>query len=290
MSPDGKRGITIHTLDPPPPNLAGTGPKPLRRPRAEVTTMTVIDLQEVRTDIRSWKGLVVTGAWAALASVALIVLQIGIYVVWPPPTTTVEFFAVLVSNPLHGLLSLDLLYIVSNLLAYLLYFALAVTLWRVSRSGVVIALAFGVLGMAAYMASPRPLEMLALAQAHALADPAEQVALIAAGDGMLATWMGTAFDIYYFFNLVTLLVFAVLMYRSAVFTRATAIWGLVAAVLMAVPSNFGTVGLVFALASLGPWAVFAVLVGTRLLRLAADASSPTAAARTPPPSVGPPRR
>ena len=29
---------------------------------------------------------------------------------------------------------------------------------------------------------------------------------------------------------------------------------------MAVPSNFGTVGLVFALASLVPWAVFAVLV------------------------------
>ena len=45
------------------------------------------------------------------------------------------------------------------------------------------------------------------------------MALVATGDGMLATWMGTAFDIYYFFNLVTLLVFAVLMYRSAVFPR-----------------------------------------------------------------------
>jgi hypothetical protein len=233
--------------------------------------MTVMDASAVRSDLRSWKGLVVTGAWAALASVALIVIQIGIYVVWPPPTTTVGFFEVLVTNPVRGLLALDLLYIVSNLLAFLVYLALAVALWRVSRSGVVVALAFGVLGMAAYMASPRPLEMLALAQAHSVADRAEQVALVAAGDGMLATWMGTAFDIYYFFNLVTLLIFAVLMYRSAVFTRGTAVWGLVAAGLMAVPSNFGTVGLVFALASLVPWAVFAVLAGTRLLRLAADA-------------------
>ena len=57
------------------------------------------------------------------------------------------------------------------------------------------------------------------------------------------------------------------MYRSTVFTRATAIWALVAAALMAVPSNFGTVGVVFALASLLPWAVFAILVARGLDRL-----------------------
>jgi hypothetical protein len=193
--------------------------------------------------------------------------------VWPTPETTIGFFAVLVENPLRGLLALDLLYLVSNLLAYLLYFALAVVLWRVSRSGVVIALAFGVLGMAAYMASPRPIEMLQLARSYAEADPAKQLALQATGEGMLATWTGTAFDIYYIFNLVTLLVFAVLMYRSDVFTRATAVWGLVAAALMAVPSNFGTVGLIFALASLLPWAVFAVLVARGLFALAATAHS-----------------
>lgn len=162
----------------------------------------------------------------------------------------------------------------SNLLAYLLYFALAVVLWRASRSGVVVTLAVGVLGMAAYMASPRPVEMLALARVYSQADTIEQVALLAAGDGMLATWMGTAFDIYYFFNLATLLIFAVLMYRSAVFTKATATWGLAAAVLMAVPSNFGTVGLVFALASLLAWSVFAVLVARLLLMLVAELSEP----------------
>ena len=230
----------------------------------------VVDRRIVQDDVRQWRGLVVVGAWAALASVALIVVQIVVYVVWPPPETTVGFFELLVDSPVLGLLSLDALYVLSNLLAYLIYLALAVALWRVSRSAVVVALAFGTLGMAAYMASPRPVEMLALAQAHASAGPAEQVALIAAGDGMVATWTGTAFDVYYFFNLVTLLVLAVLMYRSAVFTRATAGWGLVAAVLMAVPSNFGVVGMAFALASLVPWTVFAVLVARRLLRLAAE--------------------
>jgi hypothetical protein len=230
--------------------------------------MDVIDERAVRDDVRTWTGLVLLGAWVALASVAMIVVQIGIYLVWPPPGTTLEFFELLIANPVYGIVTLDVLYIVSNVLAYLLYFALAVVLWRVSRSAVVVALAFGVLGMAAYMASPRPVEMLALANLYGQADAVRQAALLATGDGMLATWMGTAFDVYYFFNLVTLLIFAVLMYRSAVFTRATAVVGLVAAVLMAVPSNFGTVGLAFALASLVPWSVFAVLVALRLFRLA----------------------
>ncbi|KGM11698.1 DUF4386 family protein [Cellulomonas carbonis] len=218
-----------------------------------------------------WVGLLRVGAWAALASVVLIVVQIGIYVLWPPPTTTEGFYVLLVERPLQGLLALDLLYVVSNLLAYLLYLALGVALWRVSRSAVVVALAFGVLGMAAYTASPRPVEMLSLAQSYADAAPGEQVALLAVGDGMLATWMGTAFDIYYLVNLVTLLVLALLMLRSPLFGRATAVWGLVAAVLMAVPSNFGVVGLWFALASLVPWSVFALLVWRSLLGLA-DAS------------------
>jgi Domain of unknown function (DUF4386) len=236
--------------------------------------MIAVDEHTIREDVRQWSGLVLTGAWVALASVALIVVQVVIFLVWPTPRSTRGLFEMLVENPLRGLLALDLLYVVSNLLAYLLYFALAVVLFRVSRSAVVVALAFGVLGMAAYMASPRPVEMLLLARSYAKADAVEQVALLATGEGMLATWTGTAFDVYYLFNLVTLLVLAVLMYRSQVFSRPTAVWGLVAAALMAVPSNFGKVGLVFALASLVPWAVFAVLVARRLFALAAAARSP----------------
>jgi len=242
--------------------------------------MTPVDAAIVLPDVARFSGLVRTGAWVALASVGMIVLQIAIYVLRPPPDTTVGFFELLLDDPVSGLVALDVLYVVSNLLTYLLYLALAVVLWRVSPSGVVVALAFGTLGMAAYMASPRAVEMLTLAHAYEGADPAGQVALVATGDGMLATWAGTAFDVYYLFNLVTLLVLAVLIFRSRVFSRATAWWGLAAALLMAVPSNFGVVGLLFAMASLAPWSVFAVLVWRRLLRLiamSADGSGPMVA-------------
>ena len=99
-----------------------------------------------------------------------------------------------------------------------------------------------------------------------------RAALLATGDGMLATWAGTAFDVYYFFNLITLLILTILMLRSSVFGRATAVWGLVGAAFMIIPTNFGPVGLAFGIASLLPWGVFAALVGWRMLQLARQAA------------------
>lgn len=217
--------------------------------------------------LQHWSGLVRLGAWAALGSVGLIILQILLYFVWPPPETTLELFELLQDNPLLGMIALDLLYPLSNLLTMLLYLALGAVLWNISRSAVVAALTIAGIGMSAYMASLRPVEMLQLSGLHAEADPAEQVALLATGEGMVATWTGTAFDIYYVFNFAVLVILSWLVYQSPLFSRATAVWGFAAAALMAVPSNIGTVGLLFALVSLLPWSVFAVLVARQLLRL-----------------------
>ena len=235
------------------------------------TTLADVDTATVRRDALQWRGLLVTGAWCAFAAVVMIVLEIGRYLVWPPPSSTAGFFDLLLENPVLGLISLDLLFIVSNTLAYLVHIALAVVLWRVNRSAVVIALAFGVVGTAAFMSSTRPVEMLTLAHAYADADAAGRTALLATGDGMLATWTGTGYDVYYFFGFATLLILTVLMLRSSIFTRATAVWGLASAVLMAVPANFGQVGMAFAMVSLVPWSVFALLVWRRLLHLARPA-------------------
>ncbi len=233
--------------------------------------MAHVDAATVRNDSGQWRGLLLTGAWCAFASFVMIVVQVPIYVIWPPPESTVGFYELLLDNPVLGLLSLDVLYIVSNLLMYLVYLALAVTLWRVSRSAVVVALAFCVVGIAAYMSSTRPVEMLTLAQRYADADAETRTALLATGDGMLSTWTGTGYDIYYYFTFAALAILATLMLRSSIFSRATAVWGLVSAALMTVPTNFGLVGMVFAMASLVPFSVFAVLVWRRLLQLAGPA-------------------
>jgi hypothetical protein len=86
---------------------------------------------------------------------------------------------------------------------------------------------------------------------------------------MLAGWMSTAFDIDYVLKGIALVVFVVLMFRSTNFSQATAGWGVVAAILMTVPTNFGVVGLVFAISSLVPWVVLSVFLAGRFRALSA---------------------
>ena len=69
-------------------------------------------------------------------------------------------------------------------------------------------------------------------------------------------------------NTVTLLIIAVVMLRSRTFGRAAAWAGLLAGLLMLVPSNAGAVGAYMALASLPPWMAFCALVARTLFRLA----------------------
>ncbi len=180
---------------------------------------------ESGVDLTAWRGLLRTGMWAAWAGVAMVVIQMAIYVFWPPPETAEGYFELLIDHPLRGMLSLDVLYAVSNLLAFLVYLALTVVLWRVSRSGVTIAMGLSTIGIAAYMSAPRAVEMLTLAHSYADADPPQRVALLATGDGMLAGWMGTAFDIYYVLNGIALVVFVVLMFQSDIFSQGDGVVG-----------------------------------------------------------------
>lgn len=220
-----------------------------------------------------WSGLLRWGGFAALASVALIVVQLVVFVIWPPVHTVAEVFRLMSEAPVIGLLSLDALYLVNNVAVWLFYLGLGVALWPVSRSGTAAAVGLGTLQMAAYVASNPALEMLALGQAHATAGQAGRATLVAAGEAVLAGWKGTAFVTYYLLGAVVLLIVAWLLRATTTFSRSTAWWALAAGLLMLVPSPFGTPGMVFALASLLPWSVFCLLAGRRLLRLAQAAPS-----------------
>lgn len=226
-----------------------------------------------RADVR---GLLRVGGWAALASVALIVVQVVVFAVWPPVHTVPEIYALMVESPVLGLVSLDVLYVVNNLLVWLFYLGLGAALFPVSRSAVILAVGLGTLQMAAYLASNPAVEMLTLARAHATADASARAALAAAGEAALTGWKGTAFLTYYFLGAIVLFVFSWLLRRTEVFPPSTAWWALASGVLMLVPSSFGTVGLVFALASLVPWSVLCVVGGRRLLRLAAGGEASAA--------------
>jgi hypothetical protein len=217
----------------------------------------------------AWRGLLRLGGWAAFGSVALLVLQVVLLALWPPLHTVPEIYSLMERSPAVGLVSLDVLYLVNNLLVLLFYLGLAVVLWRVPRSGATVAVVLGTVQMAAYYASNPAVEMLLLARRDAgTTDPDLHLAYRAAGEAVLTAWKGTAFVVYYFLGAVVLLLLAALIRRSLAFGTATSWWALAAAVLMLVPSTFGALGMVFALASLLPWSVLCVMAGWRLLQLA----------------------
>jgi hypothetical protein len=132
-----------------------------------------------------------------------------------------------------------------------------------------IALVLGLVGIAAYFSSNPAFEMLSLSNQYTAATTeAQRTMFLTAGQVMLETYTGTAFDIYYALNAIVLFILAPIMLRSGLFSKTTAYLGLAAGILMIVPSSAGTLGLYFSLASLVPWAIWLVLIARRLLQFA----------------------
>jgi hypothetical protein len=214
------------------------------------------------------KELFKIGGIMAIIIVILIPVQMFIFIAWPPPDNTLDFFALFNKNWFLGLLSLDLLYIVNNILLIFVYLGLYAALRRINNAFMLIALIIGLTGIISYYASTAAFEMLSLSKQYSNAENEElKIQLLTAGKMMLETYKGTAFDVYYVLNAIALLIFSKVMFRSGIFSRATAIWGLISGILMLVPSTAGLIGLTFGIASLIPWTVFSVLIAGRLFKL-----------------------
>ena len=226
-------------------------------------------MQRTATTDAGWVPLYRLTAWLLAAMVVIIAVQIAIYLAWPPPTTAAGFLELVGRNPFLGLLSLDLLYLIQNLILAVLYVALFVRLRTDAPTLSALGLVSGLLGVAAYIPSNPAFELLDLADAFVGADAEGRAAILAAAEALMAGYTGTAFLVYYVLSGIALLLFAIAILRTTHFSRASGWWGLAAGVLMVVPSPAGMVGMAFALASLVPWTVFVVLLALRFRKLAA---------------------
>jgi hypothetical protein len=237
------------------------------------TSQKPMDESRAETTASAWTPLYRAGGAAALTIVGITVIQIIVFIASPPPSTVLGYFTLFHKNGILGLLSLDLLYLVDNALVVLLYLALYAALRRASPSFMAIALALGLVGIAAYFASNTAFEMLSISSQYAAATTDAQRSLFQAGGAaMLAIYQGTAFDVYYILNAVATLILSGVMLRSNSFGKATASMGIVAGALMLIPSTAGTIGLYFAFGSLVPTAIWLILIAHRLFRLAQGVS------------------
>lgn len=224
--------------------------------------------ESMEANIQKWGQLYQIAGFAAIAMLVLIPIQIAVFSIFPIPSSAKEWFLLYQSNWLMGLIHQDMLYIINNVLVAILYLGFYAALKPKNESLMTVAMLLGFLGIAAYLASNKSFEMLGLSKLYfAAGTEAEKAMLLIAGQAMLLEWQGTAFDIYYVLNGIALILIALVMQKSAVFTKKTALIGLISGILMMVPSTAGTLGLVFSLLSLIPWYIFSILVANRFLRM-----------------------
>ena len=216
---------------------------------------------------QAWQTLQRVGGATALAVLVLIPLQMVVYFLWPPPGSVIGWFTLFQDNVFVGLLDMDLLLIVDYLLLIGLFSALWASLRRANESLMAIALILQLIATAAYLASTAAFEMLSLSNQYASATTdVERSLFLAAGQAMLVTWQGTAFDVSYILSALATLIVSAVMLRSHLFSKITGYAGVSAGVLMLVPPTAGTIGVIFSLLSLVPLGAWLALIARRLLR------------------------
>lgn len=225
-----------------------------------------------------WRTLYRIAAGAAIAVLALVPVQMFVFLRWPPPDAVADWFALYQQNVAVGLIDMDLLLIVDQVLITVVCLALCVALWRASRAWIAIALLFAVVACATYIASNPAFEMLRLSrQFEAAVTPMQRMQALSAGEAMVATWLGSSFATGYVLGALAFLIIATVMLRSDVFSRTTGYIGFVFALLSLVPASAGRLGLVMSLLSLVPMWLWLALVARRLWELARGPAEATRA-------------
>jgi Domain of unknown function (DUF4386) len=168
-----------------------------------------------------------------------------------------------------GLLDLDLLLILDQLLIVVVLLGLYAALKDTDQSLTLIGTTLGVMGALLFIVSREAtFSMLWLSQRYAAAaSEPDRAALVAAGQTLLTTYNGTASSLGYFLSGVAMVVVSAVTLRARVFSRGAAIAGLLAGVTGLVPASFGTLGFVLSFVSLVPLVVWLALIARRFLQL-----------------------
>jgi len=178
-----------------------------------------------------WRDLYKIAGVAAIIPELVIVLGIVTYFIWPYTPgneSTADILLRLQSDPLGGLVALDLFLFIGNLFSITLFLALYLSLRSVNESMALIALVVGLIGVVLLIPARPILELYNLSKAYATATTdAEKSQTLAAGTGLLAQFDGIGWFMNTLLGALSLLTSSVLMLRSKLYSRATAYVGIV---------------------------------------------------------------
>jgi len=226
----------------------------------------MIQANQKNEDLR-WNSLYKIGGIAVLLMILIIPIQIAIFSMAPPPSTAQGWFETFQNNPLLGLLSFEVLFIIYGALAIPLSLALYTALRRTDPALMALYIALTIVGTAALFSARPALEMLHLSNQYAAASTEAQRAIyLSAGEGLLAIFHGTSYMVSYLLGSITGLILSVVMLRSTIFSKATAYIRIASSVL-----DFGlfipVVGLYISAFSAVLLLVWNIMIARRMLQL-----------------------
>jgi hypothetical protein len=227
------------------------------------------DHSQVTAASSGWTGLYKLAGVSALLQVAIVIVQLVVFISAPPPLegTALEWFKLFQKNPIIGLIDFEFLMVIYVLLCLPIALALYVVLRPVNPSWTAIYLALTILGLMCFITARPAFEMLYLSRAYAAAQTDTQRAiLLAAGEAKVATFHGTAFYINYVLGSLTGLIISLVMLQSTFFSRKTAYVRIASSI-----CDFGlllpVVGLFVSILSVLFLAVWNILIARRLFQL-----------------------
>jgi Domain of unknown function (DUF4386) len=150
----------------------------------------------------------------------LIPIQIAVFIAYPYPPSVAGWYILLQDKPLAGLIDLDLVLVVDNVLLVVIALAIYVTLRDINPSVMAAATGLWLLAIGMFIASNPAVQMLKLSEQFAAASTDEQRSqAVAAGQAMLANWEGSAFQVSYVVGQLAGILIGIVMLQTSAFGR-----------------------------------------------------------------------
>jgi hypothetical protein len=225
-----------------------------------------------------WSSLYRLGGAVAIVIAILLLGESVVYAVLPNRSTPVEFLALFRDNWFLGLLNFDLLGMIAYLLFIPFILSLYVALRRTNEAVMIVGTVLFLVGIAVFFSTNTAFPMLSLSGQYVAANTeAERAMLLAASQTMITLFKVNAFMVSYVIVSAAWLLIAAGMLRSKVFSKLTAVVGImagaagiVAEMLEHISETFRIVAIFLYFAAIVFLLLWVVLSGRRLYNLGAN--------------------
>lgn len=216
---------------------------------------------------QSYVPLYTIAGICSLIIALLIPISGAVYLLDPPPVTVQGLFALYQQSPLRGMLSMDLVLSLIQLIMIPMFFALYKALKPYGATTMLLATVFFLLSLLLYFFSREIMyTMLALSNQYAAATTdIERNTLLAAGQTLLAMYNGTSFHASYIIGQAAGIAISIVMLRHKAFSKGGAWAGIIGNIVgygLYVP----VVGVYISLFSVIGLEIWYIMVGIRLLK------------------------